>query len=117
MVKLVTGQLLSLLNARACVNDIGHADEEAVADRREAGEYRASGQASAKRLCATLGGIGTIDVLADTWTYLIIREAFFGARRFAEFQRKLGIPRATLSKRLTGHQAKPDDVRENSQAL
>ncbi len=43
----------------------------------------------------------TIDVLADTWTYLIIREAFFGARRFAEFQRKLGIPRATLSKRLT----------------
>jgi DNA-binding HxlR family transcriptional regulator len=43
----------------------------------------------------------TIDVLADTWTYLIIREAFFGARRFAEFQRKLGIPRATLSKRLS----------------
>lgn len=42
----------------------------------------------------------TIDILADTWTYLIIREAFFGARRFAEFQRKLGIPRATLTKRL-----------------
>jgi DNA-binding HxlR family transcriptional regulator len=42
----------------------------------------------------------TIDILADTWTYLIIREAFFGARRFAEFQRKLAIPRATLSKRL-----------------
>jgi len=42
----------------------------------------------------------TIEVLADTWTYLIIREAFFGARRFAEFQRKLAIPRATLSNRL-----------------
>jgi len=42
----------------------------------------------------------TIDILADTWTYLIIREAFFGARRFAEFQRKLGIPKATLTKRL-----------------
>ncbi|MVT64699.1 transcriptional regulator [Bradyrhizobium pachyrhizi] len=42
----------------------------------------------------------TIDILADTWTYLIIREGFFGARRFAEFQRKLAIPRATLSKRL-----------------
>lgn len=42
----------------------------------------------------------TIDVLADTWTYLLIREAFFGAHRFAEFQRKLGIPRATLAKRL-----------------
>lgn len=42
----------------------------------------------------------TIEILADTWTYLIIREAFFGARRFAEFQRKLGIPRATLTKRL-----------------
>lgn len=42
----------------------------------------------------------TIDILADTWTYLIIREAFFGARRFVEFQRKLDIPKATLSNRL-----------------
>lgn len=42
----------------------------------------------------------TINVLSDTWTYLIIREAFFGAKRFAEFQKALGIPRATLSKRL-----------------
>jgi DNA-binding HxlR family transcriptional regulator len=42
----------------------------------------------------------TIDILSDTWTYLIIREAFFGAKRFAEFQKALLIPRATLSKRL-----------------
>lgn len=42
----------------------------------------------------------TIDVLSDTWTYLIIREAFFGAKKFAEFQKALNIPRATLSKRL-----------------
>ena len=41
-----------------------------------------------------------INVLADTWTYLIIREAFFGAKKFAEFQKRLGIPKATLSKRL-----------------
>jgi DNA-binding HxlR family transcriptional regulator len=41
-----------------------------------------------------------INILADTWTCLIIREAFFGARRFEEFQKTLAIPRATLSKRL-----------------
>ncbi len=54
-----------------------------------------------KALCDTRRNPETIDVLADTWTYLIIGEAFFGARRFAEFQHKLGIPRATLSKRLS----------------
>lgn len=42
----------------------------------------------------------TIEILSDTWTYLIIREAFFGAKRFAEFHNALKIPRATLSKRL-----------------
>lgn len=42
----------------------------------------------------------TIEILSDTWTYLIIREAFFGAKRFAEFHKALKIPRATLSKRL-----------------
>lgn len=42
----------------------------------------------------------TLQILADPWRFLVIREAFFGARRFGEFARQLGIPRATLSKNL-----------------
>lgn len=39
----------------------------------------------------------TISILSDTWTFLVIREAFFGAKRFTEFSKRLSIPRATLS--------------------
>jgi DNA-binding HxlR family transcriptional regulator len=42
----------------------------------------------------------TLDVVGDPWTLLIIRDAFFGLRRFEEFRRSLGLPRATLSTRL-----------------
>jgi DNA-binding HxlR family transcriptional regulator len=42
----------------------------------------------------------TLDVVGDPWTLLIIRDAFFGLRRFEEFRCSLGLPRATLSARL-----------------
>lgn len=42
----------------------------------------------------------TLDVVGDPWTLLIIRDAFFGSRRFEDFRRVLGIPRATLTTRL-----------------
>ena len=42
----------------------------------------------------------TVDLLADAWTTLLIREAFFGARRFDHFIERLTIPRARLSERL-----------------
>ncbi len=42
----------------------------------------------------------TLDVVGDPWTLLIVRDAFFGLRRFEDFRRSLGIPRATLSARL-----------------
>lgn len=58
----------------------------------------------------------TITILADTWTYLIIREAFFGVTRFADFQKRLGIPRATLSKRLAKLVADHIFVREKDAA-
>ncbi len=29
-----------------------------------------------------------LDVLGDRWTFLVLREAFFGVRRFGYFQRK-----------------------------
>ena len=42
----------------------------------------------------------SLDVLGDWWTLLIIRDAFFGVRRFADFQRHLGISRNVLANRL-----------------
>ena len=42
----------------------------------------------------------TVDILLDSWTFLILREAFFGVHSFEKFQRRLGIPRQTLSTRL-----------------
>jgi DNA-binding HxlR family transcriptional regulator len=42
----------------------------------------------------------TMDLLGDWWTPLVLREAFYGIRRFDEFQRGLGIARNTLSDRL-----------------
>jgi DNA-binding HxlR family transcriptional regulator len=42
----------------------------------------------------------TLDVLGDKWTLLVIRDAFYGLRRFEEFQRDLGIARNILTDRL-----------------
>jgi DNA-binding HxlR family transcriptional regulator len=42
----------------------------------------------------------TLDVVGDPWTLLVVRDAFFGTRRFEDFRRSLGVPRATLSARL-----------------
>jgi DNA-binding HxlR family transcriptional regulator len=42
----------------------------------------------------------TIAVIGDTWTLLVIREAFFRVRRFDQMQRNLGIARNVLADRL-----------------
>jgi DNA-binding HxlR family transcriptional regulator len=42
----------------------------------------------------------TLDVLGDWWTLLIVRDAFFGLRRFSDFQESLGIAKNILSARL-----------------
>ncbi len=42
----------------------------------------------------------TISIVSDAWSFLVIREAFFGARRFEEFRAALGLPRGTLAERL-----------------
>jgi DNA-binding HxlR family transcriptional regulator len=39
-------------------------------------------------------------LVGERWTLLILREAFFGVRRFGQFARNLSIPRPTLSARL-----------------
>jgi DNA-binding HxlR family transcriptional regulator len=41
-----------------------------------------------------------LEQVGDWWTLLIVREAFFGTRRFDEFQEQLGIARNILSNRL-----------------
>ena len=42
----------------------------------------------------------TIEIVSEPWTFLIIRECWFGIGRFEHFQTTLGIPRATLAARL-----------------
>jgi DNA-binding HxlR family transcriptional regulator len=43
---------------------------------------------------------GTLSVVGEKWSLLVLREAFFGVRRFADFQRILGAPRSVLTDRL-----------------
>ncbi|MFG1228517.1 winged helix-turn-helix transcriptional regulator [Xanthobacter wiegelii] len=42
----------------------------------------------------------TISIMSDAWSFLVIREAFFGAQRFEQFRTALGLPRGTLAERL-----------------
>ena len=56
-----------------------------------------SGVARTERNCSVAR---TLDIVSDAWSFLIIREAFFGTQNFDAFHSALGIPRATLSDRL-----------------
>jgi DNA-binding HxlR family transcriptional regulator len=42
-----------------------------------------------------------LEVLGDWWTLLVVREAFFGTRRFSDFQSNLGISKNVLAQRLS----------------
>src|SRR5256714_13178362 len=42
----------------------------------------------------------TLALVGEKWTMLILRETFFGVRRYGQLVRNLGIPRPTLSARL-----------------
>jgi DNA-binding HxlR family transcriptional regulator len=42
----------------------------------------------------------TVDLLGDWWTPLVLREAFYGTKRFDDFHRVLGIGRNILTQRL-----------------
>jgi DNA-binding HxlR family transcriptional regulator len=41
-----------------------------------------------------------LEVIGDRWVLMILQQAFFGVRRFEEFQRRLAIARSTLTSRL-----------------
>ena len=42
----------------------------------------------------------TLEIIGERWTFLVLREAFLGVRRFVEFQRNIGVARNILSARL-----------------
>ena len=42
-----------------------------------------------------------LEIVGERWTILIIRDAFFGLRRFDQFQESLGIARNVLADRLS----------------
>lgn len=42
----------------------------------------------------------TLSIIGEHWTLLVIRDVFFGLRRFDQFQKSLGIARNVLSDRL-----------------
>ena len=41
-----------------------------------------------------------LEIVGDRWSLLIIRDAFYGVRRFDEFRRHIGLSEAVLSDRL-----------------
>jgi DNA-binding HxlR family transcriptional regulator len=41
-----------------------------------------------------------LDVVGEKWTLLVLREAFYGARRFEQFQARVGCARNILTERL-----------------
>lgn len=43
----------------------------------------------------------SIEMVGEWWSLLILREAFFGVRRFSDFERYLGISRNILTARLS----------------
>ena len=42
----------------------------------------------------------TLAVVGERWSLLILRDAFFGVKRFGHFQRRLGVARNILTSRL-----------------
>ena len=41
-----------------------------------------------------------VNVIGDRWAFLILRETFFGVRRYSELARNLGLSRKILTERL-----------------
>lgn len=41
-----------------------------------------------------------LEVVGERWTLLIVRDCFYGVRRFSELQRHLDVPKAVLAARL-----------------
>jgi DNA-binding HxlR family transcriptional regulator len=42
-----------------------------------------------------------LEIVGERWTLLVLRDCFFGVRRFTDLQAHLDVPRAVLTERLT----------------
>lgn len=63
-----------------------------LAPDRMQSQIRQTGRSSAAR---------ALTILGDGWVLRLVREAFRGVSRFSEFEERLGIPKAVLSRRLS----------------
>jgi DNA-binding HxlR family transcriptional regulator len=43
----------------------------------------------------------SLEIVGERWTLLIVRDGFYGVRRFSDFRAHLGIPKAVLAERLS----------------
>lgn len=43
----------------------------------------------------------SLEIVGERWTLLLIRDSFYGVRRFSDFRAHLGIPKAVLAERLS----------------
>ena len=41
-----------------------------------------------------------LEIVGERWTMLVLRDAFYGVRRYSDFLSHLGVPRAVLAERL-----------------
>ena len=57
-----------------------------------------------------------LEVVGERWTLLIVRDAFYGVRRFSDFAAHLDIPRAVLSDRLAGLDLPAEDDPQRDQS-
>ncbi|MGH8876146.1 MAG: winged helix-turn-helix transcriptional regulator [Stackebrandtia sp.] len=57
----------------------------------------ALGKGYDNQACAMARGL---EIVGERWTLLIVRDAFYGVRRFSDFLVHLELPRAVLSERL-----------------
>src|ERR1700694_3496771 len=69
----------------------------AAAPRARADRGAASPRSLRERNCSVAR---TVNILSDSWAFLVLRESYFGATRFQTFQSALGLPRQTLTQRL-----------------
>lgn len=57
--------------------------------------------APAARLIRNCSVERTLAIIADAWTFLVLREMYFGAKRFDQIQKAIQISRTTLTDRLS----------------
>ncbi len=72
----------------------GVSQSTAMSQRRRTGDVDTFERGRPSSVSRTLG------ILADRWTFLIVREMFFGIRRFDALQERLGIATNILTNRL-----------------